>query len=93
MFIYFERIVLGIDFSEYSLLGVGGGGQLTFTFSISVVGHITLLSTNFLCHVPYREELPESSYKYQLLGLNLLRLLAQNRLAEFHTVSSYSKLF
>lgn len=33
----------------------------------------------------YREELPESSYKYQLLGLNLLRLLAQNRLAEFHT--------
>ncbi|KAJ8046009.1 26S proteasome non-ATPase regulatory subunit 8 [Holothuria leucospilota] len=31
------------------------------------------------------EELPESSYKYQLLGLNLLRLLAQNRLAEFHT--------
>ncbi|XP_033629463.1 26S proteasome non-ATPase regulatory subunit 8-like [Asterias rubens] len=33
----------------------------------------------------YREELPESSYKFQLLGLNLLRLLAQNRLAEFHT--------
>lgn len=33
----------------------------------------------------YRDELPESSYKYQLLGLNLLRLLAQNRLAEFHT--------
>lgn len=29
--------------------------------------------------------LPESAYKYQILGLNLLSLLAQNRLAEFHT--------
>lgn len=33
------------------------------------------------------EDLPESTYKFQLLGLNLLRLLAQNKLAEFHTVS------
>lgn len=32
--------------------------------------------------------LPESTNKYQLLGLNLLRLLSQNRLAEFHTVST-----
>lgn len=32
-----------------------------------------------------KDELPESAYKYQLLGLNLLRLLAQNRVAEFHT--------
>uniref|UniRef100_A0A6G1SLW0 26S proteasome non-ATPase regulatory subunit 8 n=1 Tax=Aceria tosichella TaxID=561515 RepID=A0A6G1SLW0_9ACAR len=29
--------------------------------------------------------LPESPNKYQLIGLNLLRLLSQNRLAEFHT--------
>ncbi|CAB4064837.1 PSMD8 [Lepeophtheirus salmonis] len=29
-------------------------------------------------------DLPESSLKYELLGLNLLRLLSQNRLAEFH---------
>ncbi|CAF0923750.1 unnamed protein product [Didymodactylos carnosus] len=29
--------------------------------------------------------LPESPYRYQLLGLNLLCLLSQNRLAEFHT--------
>lgn len=29
--------------------------------------------------------LPESSFKYQLLGLNLLFLLSQNRVAEFHT--------
>jgi len=31
-------------------------------------------------------ELQESAYKYQLLGLNLLRLLAQNKLGDFHTV-------
>jgi 26S proteasome regulatory subunit N12 len=29
--------------------------------------------------------LPESPRQYPLLGLNLLRLLAQNRIAEFHT--------
>ena len=33
----------------------------------------------------YRSELPESPYKYQLLGLNLLYLLSTNRVAEFHT--------
>ncbi|XP_074786842.1 26S proteasome non-ATPase regulatory subunit 8 [Athene noctua] len=33
----------------------------------------------------YKEELPESVYKHQLLGLNLLFLLSQNRVAEFHT--------
>jgi len=33
----------------------------------------------------YRGILPESPYVYQLLGLNLMCLLAQNRLAEFHT--------
>ena len=35
-----------------------------------------------------RNDLPQSTFKYQLLGLNLLCLLSQNRLAEFHTVSS-----
>jgi len=34
-------------------------------------------------------ELQESAYKYQLLGLNLLRLLAQNKLGDFHTVSLF----
>ena len=29
--------------------------------------------------------LPESERQYPILGLNLLRLLAQNRIAEFHT--------
>jgi len=33
----------------------------------------------------YSSLLPESPYFYQLLGLNLMSLLAQNRLAEFHT--------
>lgn len=33
----------------------------------------------------FRDEIPESAFKYQLLGLNLLSLLAQNRVADFHT--------
>jgi len=33
----------------------------------------------------YSGVLPESPYMYQLLGLNLMSLLAQNRLGEFHT--------
>ena len=33
----------------------------------------------------YGTQLPDSAYKYHILGLNLLSLLAQNRLAEFHT--------
>lgn len=33
----------------------------------------------------YGTQLPDSTYKYHILGLNLLSLLAQNRLAEFHT--------
>ncbi|XP_065309702.1 26S proteasome non-ATPase regulatory subunit 8 [Dermacentor albipictus] len=36
-------------------------------------------------YLDYQNDLPESTYKYQLLGLNLLCLLAQNRVAEFHT--------
>lgn len=32
-----------------------------------------------------RNFLTESPYKYQLIGLNLLCLLAKNRLSEFHT--------
>ena len=39
------------------------------------------------CRLYFRDDLPESSFKYQLLGLNLLRLLAQNKLSDFHTVS------
>ena len=38
--------------------------------------HLLAFRSNFL---------PESSLKYQLLGMNLLCLLAQNRVSEFHT--------
>jgi len=33
----------------------------------------------------YQNELPVSAHKHQLLGMNLLALLSQNRVAEFHT--------
>ncbi|XP_077284578.1 26S proteasome non-ATPase regulatory subunit 8-like isoform X1 [Arctopsyche grandis] len=33
----------------------------------------------------YKSQIPESPYKYELLGLNLLFLLSLNRVAEFHT--------
>ncbi|CAH8492263.1 unnamed protein product [Heterobilharzia americana] len=33
----------------------------------------------------YKSNLPDSAYKYELLGLNLLCLLAQGRLGDFHT--------
>ena len=33
----------------------------------------------------YDGDLPESAFKYQILGLNLIRLLSQNRVAKFHT--------
>ena len=39
----------------------------------------------FLFFFLNRDEIPESAFKYQLLGLNLLSLLAQNRVADFHT--------
>jgi len=44
--------------------------------------YLTQLKTYYL---DYKIDLPDSPYKYQLLGLNLLSLLSQNRLAEFHT--------
>jgi 26S proteasome regulatory subunit N12 len=36
-------------------------------------------------YLDFKNELPESSFKCELLGLNLLCLLSQNRVAEFHT--------
>lgn len=44
--------------------------------------HVTL--SYFLPPLP-RDELPEAAYMHQLLGLNLLFLLSQNRVSEFHT--------
>lgn len=39
----------------------------------------------FTTFIIFRDHLPESAFMYQLLGLNLLFLLSQNRVAEFHT--------
>ncbi|XP_076040751.1 26S proteasome non-ATPase regulatory subunit 8-like [Oratosquilla oratoria] len=36
-------------------------------------------------YMDYRERLPDSPYMYELLGLNLLCLLSQNKVGEFHT--------
>lgn len=47
-------------------------------------GIASALLTLVSCLIP-REQLPESAYMHQLLGLNLLFLLSQNRVAEFHT--------
>ena len=33
----------------------------------------------------YDALLPESAFKYELLGLNLLCLLSKNKIADFHT--------
>ena len=44
--------------------------------------YIAQLQTYYYDHA---EKLPESPFMYQLLGLNLLCLLSQNRVAEFHT--------
>ena len=43
-----------------------------------------------ICLLNCRTRIPESPYRYLLLGLNLLCLLAQNRLADFHTVRNFS---
>jgi len=36
-------------------------------------------------YLDFKNDIPESSFKCELLGLNLLCLLSQNRVAEFHT--------
>ena len=43
---------------------------------------------NYSAFVLLRNRIPESPYRYLLLGLNLLCLLSQNRLADFHTVKN-----
>ncbi len=48
---------------------------------------------NFIIYIVYysiwRDRVPESPNYYHLLGLNLLCLLSQNRLADFHTVENF----
>ena len=36
-------------------------------------------------YVDYEQLLPESAYRFELLGLNLLSLLSKNKIADFHT--------
>ncbi|KAL3311057.1 26S proteasome non-ATPase regulatory subunit 8 [Cichlidogyrus casuarinus] len=36
-------------------------------------------------YLDYKDSLPDAPHKYELLGLNLLRLLAEGKLAAFHT--------
>uniref|UniRef100_A0A2I3T808 26S proteasome non-ATPase regulatory subunit 8 n=1 Tax=Pan troglodytes TaxID=9598 RepID=A0A2I3T808_PANTR len=43
--------------------------------------HMTQLKC---CYFDYKEQLPQSAYMHQLLGLNLLFLLSQKWVAEFH---------
>jgi hypothetical protein len=49
------------------------------------------LFTN-ICGLFYRGLVPPSEQEYPILGLNLLRLLVQNRIAEFHTGARTSLL-
>eukprot|EP00286_Rhodomonas_abbreviata_P007336 CAMPEP_0181317340 /NCGR_PEP_ID=MMETSP1101-20121128/16416_1 /TAXON_ID=46948 /ORGANISM="Rhodomonas abbreviata, Strain Caron Lab Isolate" /LENGTH=267 /DNA_ID=CAMNT_0023424727 /DNA_START=13 /DNA_END=816 /DNA_ORIENTATION=+ len=44
--------------------------------------HMSLAKT---CYTDYGGILPQSEYQYQMQGLNLLCLLAQSKIAEFHT--------
>jgi hypothetical protein len=46
------------------------------------INHSTSISTH---HKPHRLQLPESEMRAPILGLNLLYLLVENRLAEFHS--------
>ena len=57
---------------------------------------IHVCSTSFFvlsCLFSCRDKMPESSFMYELLGLDLLHLLAQNRIADFHTVRSALRSF
>ena len=70
----------------------GGGGGASTDMQADSGEYFLRYSTSCSAYLFYlysinRDNLPESTYKYQLLGLNLLCLLSQNRLAEFHTVS------
>lgn len=44
-----------------------------------------MIPSNAFLYLCCRDELPEAAYMHQLLGLNLLFLLSQNRVSEFHT--------
>lgn len=65
------------------VLEIGALHSVSAKDAVSFERFLALLKCYYFDYT--KDELPESAYKYQLLGLNLLRLLAQNRVAEFHT--------
>ena len=65
-----------------SMLEIGAFWSLECRDVFSFERYIAQLKSYYF---DYAGILKESDYKYPILGLNLMRLLAQNRLAEFHT--------
>merc|ERR1712179_653569 len=65
-----------------SILEIGALWSIAVKDIPSFERYISMLK---MYYMDYKEMLPESSYMYELLGLDLLCLLAQNKVGEFHT--------
>lgn len=65
-----------------SMLEIGAFWSLECRDVFSFERYVAQLKSYYF---DYANILKESDYKYTILGLNLMRLLAQNRLGEFHT--------
>lgn len=65
-----------------SMLEIGAFWSLERTDVASFERYVAQLKCYYF---DYAEAVKASDYMYTILGLNLMRLLAQNRLAEFHT--------
>jgi len=90
-----------LDFSSLPPATQDGGSQAQqeLTLAREILEHGALLSIKTMdipsferyvaqlkvYYTDYAAHLPESQRQFPILGLNLLRLLAQNRIAEFHT--------
>ncbi|OQR74714.1 26S proteasome non-ATPase regulatory subunit 8-like [Tropilaelaps mercedesae] len=82
------------------ILEIGAQWSCTARDIPSFERYLAMLKTYYM---DYKNELPESSYRFQLLGLNLLCLLAQNRanihishpvaMEQFLMEGSYNKIF
>lgn len=58
-----------------------------YRLSIQIIGmfdHLKEIS-GFSSTIAFSESLPPSKREYNIRGLNLIRLLTQNRIADFHT--------
>jgi len=75
-FLFFSFIAAG-EFLEYGALWSIRAMDIP-----SFERYVTQLKGHYS---DFSEELPKSQKMHMLLGLNLMRLLAQNRIAEFHT--------